>query len=821
MDPLDHEPAFGAPGIEPRWTRSAKEGIGTAYHTSCRVWFTLSHGIINEIYYPNVDCPNTRDLQFLITDGESFCHEERRDLEHCTEYPEQNCLYYRLVNTDPAGRYRLIKDVITDPHASVFLMRTRVEIKDAALRNKLRVYALLAPHMKGLGQHNSAWWYDVDCRPVFRVTRQDLHMVFGANPDFTRRSVGYVGFSDGWQDLMDNYRMDWEFQRAEDGNIALTAEVDLSRGMEFVLGAAFGRSSQSASTKLLQSLSVSFDQHLDHYLRQWRRTVPVGDAPATDAAKPAGNGADKQPPAPSPQHPANSHLQQNTGDGGHLYRLSRLVLLAHEDKIFPGALVASMSIPWGETKSDSDLGGYHLVWTRDLVKSASALLATGQTTTPLRSLIWLACIQARDGAVPQNSWIDGTAYWEGKQLDEVAAPILLAWRLQRAGAMGLFDPWTLILRATRYLVLHGPVTGQERWEENSGYSTSTLAWIIAGLVCAAEFARRYADEPTANFILEYADWLSAHLEEWTVTDRGELVPGKPRHYIRINPAHPNRPNHVPDPNTVTVQIANGAGDHPARNIVSTDFLELVRLGIRGPRDPLVTDSVAVIDAVLKRDLPQGACWRRYSEDRYGQKDDGGAFDGTGTGRCWPLLSGERGHFELAAGGDPLPFIHAMEAFANDGGMLPEQVWDAPELRDARMSPGAPIGSAMPLCWAHAEYLTLVRSRIDGVGFDLIPPAYERYVQRQADSQIEMWSLAHQPPRIAAGKTLRIITERPVTVRWSLDNWNKTQDQECSASMLGCFFADLPTQRAPAGSHMTFTLRWPDRWEGQDFSVEVV
>src|SRR5579859_4387282 len=169
MNPGETASAFGAPGMEPRWTRSTKEGIGTAYHTSCRVWFTLSHGIINEIYYPNVDCPNTRDLQFLITDGETFCHEERRDLQHACEYPEKSTLSYRLINSDPSGRYRLVKDVITDPHASVFLMRTRVEIVDESLRGKLKVFALLAPHMKGLGQHNSAWWSDVDCRPVFRV----------------------------------------------------------------------------------------------------------------------------------------------------------------------------------------------------------------------------------------------------------------------------------------------------------------------------------------------------------------------------------------------------------------------------------------------------------------------------------------------------------------------------------------------------------------------------------------------------------------------------------------------------------------------------
>jgi len=155
MNPVENSVAFGAPGIEPRWTSSAKEGVGTAYHTSCRVWFTLSHGIVNEIYYPHVDHPNTRDFQFLISDGETFCHEEKRDLNHLIEYPERDCLFYRLTNSDPNRRYRLIKNVLTDPHGSVLLVHTKIEVLDESLRGKLRLYALLAPHIAGRGAGNS------------------------------------------------------------------------------------------------------------------------------------------------------------------------------------------------------------------------------------------------------------------------------------------------------------------------------------------------------------------------------------------------------------------------------------------------------------------------------------------------------------------------------------------------------------------------------------------------------------------------------------------------------------------------------------------
>ena len=352
------------------------------------------------------------------------------------------------------------------------------------------------------------------------------------------------------------------------------------------------------------------------------------------------------------------------------------MLLAHEDKTFTGAIVASMSIPWGETKGDDELGGYHLVWPRDIVQSAVGLLASEQAETARRALIWLACLQLPDGRLPQNSWINGQAYWTGLQLDEIAAPILLAWHLHEKNALGLFDPWNLVSHAARFLILRGPVTGQDRWEEAAGYSPGTLASIIAGLVCVAEFARDRGDESCAQFALDYADWVSAHLEEWTVTTRGELVPGTPRHFIRMTPANPNDPRAIAAPDTGMLQIANGGGLYPARNVVGGDFLQLVRLGLRDPHDPLILDSLAVIDAVIKFDLPQGPCWRRYNHDGYGQKADGGAFDGTGVGGCWPLLTGERGHYELAAGRDPLPFIKAMEGFSNAGGMLPEQVWFA-------------------------------------------------------------------------------------------------------------------------------------------------
>jgi glucoamylase len=786
--------AFGAPGSMPRWTSSAKEGVGTSYHTSCRLWFTLSHGIVNEIYYPHVDQPNTRDFQFLISDGETFCQEEKRDLTHAIEYPERDALFYRLTNSDPGGRYRIVKNVLTDPHRSVLLVQTKLEVRDESLRGKLRLYALLAPHIGGYGAGNSGECAEIGDMKFMRAQRDDTHLITACSSGFARCSVGYVAFSDGWQDLMKDFKMDWEFRKADNGNIALTGEINLPESGEFTIAVAFGRSYQTTAIKLFQSLAEPFAMHMQRYVSQWQRSVVD---PKFDFSK-------------------------DTSDAGGMYRLSRCVLLAHEDKVFQGALVASLSIPWGETKGDQDLGGYHLVWTRDLVQSAKALLATGQTGTPLRALLYLAAIQRSDGSFPQNTWIDGRTYWSGLQLDQIALPMLLARRLQEHDALGLFNPRTMIVRAVGYLILRGPVTGQDRWEENAGYSPSTLAIVIASLASTAHWAKEFGLTSAADFIFVYADWVAAHIEEWTVTTRGELVAGFPRHYIRINPTDANAPDPHADPNTTVIQLANGGGLHPARNVVGGDFLHLVRCGIRDANDPIIRDSIEVIDRVLKHDLPQGPGWRRYNYDGYGQKDDGRAFDGTGVGRCWPILTGERGHYELAAGRDPKPFITAMENFANQGGMITEQLWDADDLPN--MKRGRPTGAAMPLCWSHAEYVSLVRSRHDGVCFDRVDAAYQRYVKNPVKSRHEIWMLRHPLRYMPRGKTLRIVLAEEATIVWTTNDWRQTNESQTThVSGVSLWFVDLPTAELPGESQVEFTFFWKDekRWEGRNFRVQVV
>jgi glucoamylase len=518
-------------------------------------------------------------------------------------------------------------------------------------------------------------------------------------------------------------------------------------------------------------------------------------------------------------------LDAAAADGGKLYRSSYTLLLAHEDKIFPGAFIASMSIPWGEAKGDEDIGGYHLVWTRDMVQTALGLLAAGDLYTPLRALVYLAVSQLEDGGFPQNFWINGQAYWRGIQLDEVAFPILLAFRLQRAGALREFDPYPMIRGAASYLIRNGPATQQERWEECAGYSPSTLASNIAALICAATFCRERGDSATAQFIEDYADFLECHVECWTVTTEGSLVPGIPKHFIRIHPVDVDDIDPNEDPNRKFVALSNRPPgtpwEFPARDIVDAGFLELVRYGIRKPGDSLIEDSLRVIDSVLKVDTPLGPCWRRYNNDGYGQREDGGPYAGWGKGRAWPLLTGERAHHEFAAGRNIKALIKTIENFASLTELLPEQVWDEPDRPDLRLFYGKPTGSAMPLMWAHAEYIKLLRSVSDGQVFDFIPEVASRYTDRRGCRQLEIWKPNRRVRTVRHGWTLRIQAPRPFQLHWTKNNWNEGQDTLAFQTVLGISFVDIPIseqQDAP----IRFTFYWTDNstWEGRDYEVQI-
>ncbi|HET9184044.1 MAG TPA: glycoside hydrolase family 15 protein [Candidatus Angelobacter sp.] len=784
--------APGHPGISPTWSSSSKDGVGCAYATSSRVWFTLAQGIVTEIYYPTIDRPQVRDAQFLITDGATFFHEEKRDLDGQVERIEAESLGYHVISDDPKGRYRLVKEIISDPHSACVLVHARL-LPAKGWEGKLHVFFLLAPHLEVGGWNNSATKMELSGRTILVVSKNSTFLALDASSGFTRSSCGFVGFSDGWQDLNDNYKLDWEYDRAENGNVAIIGEIDVSQRNEFTVAIAFGDSLHAAAAVLKQSQAVPFSQHKTKFIDQWQR--------ACDSFE---------------------KLAAASGDGGHLYRTSRIVLLSHEDKTFAGAFIASATIPWGNVMGDDDLGGYHLVWVRDMVNTATGLLASGDLVTPLRALVYLACSQQADGGFPQNFWIDGTPYWKGIQLDEVAFPIMLAWRLWKAGALQLFDPYPMVRKAVRYLIEHGPITQQERWEECSGYSPSTIAASIAALICAADFARSRGEAALATFIEEHADFVESHVERWTVTTQGTLVPGISRHYIRILPLDIH--DHVPleDPNTGSIILANRPPGEQyqfaAKDIVDAGFLELVRYGIRAAGSALMEDSLRVIDAMLKVETPFGPAWRRYNDDGYGPHADGRAYQGWGIGRAWPLLAGERAHYELAAGRDARPLVAAMENFATRSGMLPEQVWDEPDLPEARMYLGKPAGSAMPLMWAHAEYIKLLRSLRDGGIFDLIPVVADRYLKSRGRHDLEIWKITRQVRSITTGFTLRVVHPGSFRLRWSGAD-GQSREAESIASGLGLGYLDLKTQPGQIAP-LRFAFSASDTEAPQDTAFEV-
>lgn len=785
--------APGGPGIEPRWSRAAKDAVGTSRSPASHVWFTLSQGVVDEVYWPTIDRPQIRDLQFLVTDGETFFHDERRHLETRTEKIDPDALAVRVTNSDPEGRYQIVKAIIADPDQSALLMRVEFDVAEK-WRSKLRLFVLCAPHLEIGGWGNSGDVESVGSRTVLTAHKGETWLALGASVPFLRSSVGFVGVNDGWQDLARHLDLTWEFASALDGNIALTAELDIGTGTAFAVALTFSDRRHGAITALLQALGHPFDDLRDKFVRQWKA--------AADEFLP---------------------LEKVAGDGGALYRTSRSLLMAHEDKLYPGALIASLSIPWGEAKSDNELGGYHLVWTRDMVNSATGLLAAGNTDIPMHALIYLAASQLPDGGFHQNFWVTGDPYWTGVQLDEVAFPILLAWRLYRAKGRGGFDPYDMVVRAAGYLVRHGPATPQERWEEVGGYSPSTLASNIAALTCAATMCRERGDIDTAAFLQTYADYLECHVEAWTVTTEGTLLAGVPRHFIRINPGDPASGE---DPNRALVRITNrpdGAQqEFAARDIVDAGFLELVRYGIRRPDDPLIVDSLLVVDATIKAELDEGSVWYRYNHDGYGQRDDGEAFQYWGVGRPWPLLAGERGHYELAAGGDPAPFIQALESFAHGVGLLPEQVWDAEDLPDKFLHRGRPTGAAMPLMWAHAEYIKLLRSVGDGQVFDLIPELADRYGSQRKCEPLEVWKPNRQPRSVKRGWKLRVQAPGPFDLIWTANEWGEVTETPSTPTRLDVAYVDIPTSMDQVGP-LRFTFRWEggDRWEGRDYTVEVV
>jgi glucoamylase len=792
--------APGWPGIPPRWTSSAKTGVGTALNQHSKVWFTLSHGILNEVYFPRVDQACTRDMGFIVTNGRDFFSEEKR---HCTfeNRPlEPGIPVFQLVNTSVTGQYRIHKEVLSDPYRNVVLQKIQFEPLQGSLSD-YRLYALLSPHLANCGNGNTGWIGDYKGFPEFLAEHDGAALALASSAPWKKMSVGFVGYSDGWQDLSEHFQMQEKYDRAENGNIAFTGEIDLAAcNGEFILALGFGRAWTEAGQHARSSLFEDYAELREHYVIQWRNwqsTLLKLDDPPRQVD---------------------------------LYRTSTAVLRSHESKDFLGGIIASLSIPWGFNKGDEDLGGYHLVWPRDLVETAGALLAAGAVSDAARVLRYLEATQEAAGNWAQNLWLDGRPYWNGIQMDETAFPILLLDLLRREAPESLGNLtrwWPMVRNAASFIVRNGPVTQQDRWEEDAGYSPFTLAAEISALLAAADIAELTGHKDIAPTLRDVADAWNDNIERWVYATGGDLAQqlGVEGYYVRIAPPDIEG---VASPTQGFVPIKNkppGQDGERAYHIISPDALALVRFGLRAPDDPRILNTLRVIDALLAVELPQGPCWYRYNGDGYGEHRDGSAFDGTGVGRPWPLLAGERAHYALAAGHkDEAESLLAVIENSPSGHsrLLPEQVWDGADIPALELFRGKPTGSACPLVWAHSEYVKLRRSLRDGKVFDQPPQTVQRYLVEKHARQIFGWRFNNKTRTVPRFKTLRIVLLTPATVHWTIDGWQTSHDTGTRDTGLDTHILDLPTASLPPGGQATFTFYWPqeDRWEGKDYTVTI-
>ena len=792
--------APGWPGTDPRWNSSAKSGVGVSLSPLSQVWFTTSHGILNEIYYPRLDYACIRDMGFLVADGQDFFSEEKRHTKSQLEYLEDGVPAYRFTNICNQGRYRIEKEILTDPSRDTLLQQIRFIPLQGSITD-YHLYALMAPHIMNAGAGNNAWCGDYKGLPMLFAERENTAVAMACSIPFIGRSAGFVGRSDAWQDISRNKKMTHCYERAENGNVAVCGEINLGKAEDipFVVAIGFGMNADEAGQRVLASILDGFDYAKEGYMDAWRKW----------------------------QETVEDYSYPKKGNRS-LFRISAATIQSHHAQQFPGGYIASLSVPWGFSKGDDDLGGYHLIWPRDLVEVAGGLLAGGATHASLSVLHYLRLAQEPDGHWLQNMWLDGSAYWEGIQLDETAFPILLTNMLFHHGVIDktvleAFIP--MVRNAVRFLVESGPCSQQDRWEENAGYSPFTLAAVVSALLAAADMLEMHGEKSVAIYLRETADTWNDNIESWTYVTDTELsrklnIDG---YYVRIAPPNVGETPTLDD-DVILIKNLASKGDTLSKKIVSPDALALVRFGLRKADDPRMLNTIKVIDELLKVDTPMGDLWHRYNHDGYGEHADGSPFNGTGIGRGWPLLTGERAHYELAAGNKAraAKLLSDMGNFSNEGGMIPEQIWDAEDIPEKELFFGRPAGSAMPLVWAHSEYMKICRSLHDEAVFDMPIQTHQRYIIQQKKSAYDFWRFQRKLRTISKKKKLRIEAAVPFTLHWSADDWKTVSDTPSRDSGIGVNVVDIPLSRVKAGSQLKFTFFWTEsgNWEGSDFAVEV-
>jgi glucoamylase len=691
--------APGGPGGQADWLPANKTGFGTSHTTLSKVWFTLEDDRLSEVYYPRLDTPSVRNLDFMITDGHSFAARAQDASSSTTRLvgPDHgrrdnkgkpDSLTYQITNTDTAKRWSLTTSFVTDPSRSTLL----IDVEFTSLDGRpYQVYAVYQPQLdnprvgaplnqSGVTEGNALLSSDAQGQVASALV---------TSPAFTETSNGYLGTSDGGTDLSQHFRLTTHYSSSPQGTVVQTGRLPLtglagSRHVTLALG--FAAAESTALDTANASLQLGFGRVSDQYADGWDQYLrSLRDPPASLENK----------------------------DQRKLYSVSAMVLAASEDKTYRGAFVASPTMPWVfGTGLFNPSALYHAVWSRDVYEIVTALIVEGDVAGSRRALDFLFNVQQKpDGSFPQNSKVDGTPVSGGLQLDEVADPIILAYQLGRKDTTAwrqhvkpAADFLVNFVTSDRY---RAPYTPQERWEEQGGYSPSTIASEIAGLVCAADIAQANGDAASARLYLATADSWRSQLGKWTVTQNGPWRPLP--YYVRLTKdGNPNA--------ATTYSLCNGGPNSmDQRAVADAGFLELIRLGIKPPSDRVIINSLQVVDAQIGVTTPNGIFWHRYNNDGYGESSTGGPWSLTAPdtltthGRLWPLFAGERGEYNLAAHNvfEAKTALLAIWRTANEGYLLPEQVWDnQPPSGQTGFAAGTSTASATPLAWVHAQFIRL-------------------------------------------------------------------------------------------------------------------
>lgn len=682
-------PAPGAPGAIHTWAPADKQGFGTSHALTDNAYFTLRAASLTEVYYPDLSTPAFRGLQFVVTDGATFTDRETIDDDprHVEPVspgviagvePIPGSLAFRQVTS--TSRWRLTKTWITDPARPTVLAHVRFESLTGA---PLRLYVLADPAPGNDGNDDRG----TSAKSELIAYDDVAATAVAASPALRRTTSGYRGSeSDPWRALASRTEPH-PYDAVDAGNVVQAAATGLDgvRETTMTLAVGFGGGQTAARTAAARSLDAGFAPAEQRYRAGW------ADYRASLKAPPASVAGDDR-------------LRS-------LYEQSLLVLAASEDKIHRGASIASPTMPWiwGTLTLEEGRrfsGPYHLVWPRDFYHVATAQKAAGDEAAVDRLVDYLWRVQKADGSFWQNTRVDGTPKWTTEQLDQTALPVVLAWWLGRTSA----TDWSHIERAADYLVREGPRTDQERWENQDGFSPNTIATEIAGLICAADVAREHRRVGKARAYERLADQWQAAVDGWTATSNGPYSP-RP-YYLRVTKDG--------QPNAGTTYNLGDNFNRPVdqREIVDNSFLGLVLFGVKPPNHPTVLNSLLVGDRTsaypLAVSTPSGTSWHRFTFDGYGEQYDGGDWDlffdnpaRQTRGRLWPLLTGERGEYELLAGGDARSHLRTIANTANGGLMLPEQVWD--DVPPPGELPGRGTRSATPLAWTHAQFVRLAWS----------------------------------------------------------------------------------------------------------------